>query len=165
MPVSSVRYSSDGPLTKVFTGNYPMLDLQQQSTSLISKEAIAQRVRATVISLYPGRGANGTDEAIVDGGALAFSKDSGPSGIYGEIHGKNWQLARMSQEHGILTRTKTTNPASPEESDKLEIGEVLDIVGQHACLIAAAYPWYYIVDRTVSNGEEIVDVWVPWKGW
>lgn len=143
-----------------------MLDLQQQSTSMVTKANISQRVRATVVSLYPGRnGSNGTDEALIDAGAIAMSKDSGPSGIYGEIKGKNWQLARMSQEHGILTRTKSTNPDPLEEADKLEIGEVLDIVGQHACLIAAAYPWYYIVDENVENGQQIVDVWVPWKGW
>lgn len=28
-----------------------------------------------------------------------------------------------------------------------------------------AYSWYYIVDENVGGGREIVDIWVPWKGW
>ncbi|KAK0465059.1 putative serine dehydratase domain-containing protein [Desarmillaria tabescens] len=142
---------------ELHAGNYPMLDLQQQHTTLIDKSRIAQRVRATVVSYYPGRGKDGTDEALIDAGAIAFSKDTGPSGGYGDVLGKAWRVGRISQEHGILTRT--------DNGPKLQLGEVVDIVGQHACLIAAAYPWYYIVDSDIENGEKIVDVWVPWKGW
>ncbi|KAJ7512019.1 hypothetical protein B0H11DRAFT_2151766 [Mycena galericulata] len=108
---------------ELHAGNYPMLDLQQKYTSLISSERIAQKVLATVISYYPGRGADGSDEALCDAGAIAMSKDTGPSGGY---------------------------------------GDTVEIVGQHACLIAAAYPWYYIVE---DGGRTVVDVWVPWKGW
>jgi hypothetical protein len=32
-------------------------------------------------------------------------------------------------------------------------------------LIAAAYPWYYIVDSTEDGGRVVKDIWVPWKGW
>lgn len=137
-----------------------MLDLQQLHTNLIDPQQIAQRVLATVISYYPGRGPNGSDEALCDAGAIAMSKDTGPSGGYGDVIGKSWQLGRVSQEHGILTRTI----GSP--SDVLDIGSVVQIIGQHACLIAAAYPWYYVVDSDLEGGgDEVVDVWVPWKGW
>ncbi|KAL0576370.1 hypothetical protein V5O48_005629 [Marasmius crinis-equi] len=144
---------------ELHAGNYPMLDLQQEHTSLIDSSRIAQRVRVTVVSYYPGRGTGGTDEALVDGGAIAFSKDTGPSGGFGKVIGTDWQLGRISQEHGLLTRR------TPVGKDSLELGQMVDIIGQHACLIAAAYPWYYIVDSTVGGGQEVVDVWVPWKGW
>ncbi|KAJ7597007.1 putative serine dehydratase domain-containing protein [Mycena floridula] len=143
---------------ELHAGNYPMLDLQQKETGMISMEHIAQRVRATVVSLYPGRGDDGSDEALIDAGAIAFSKDTGPAPGYGKVIGKNWHVGRMSQEHGTLTRTAGSK-------DELKIGELVDVVGQHACLIAAAYPWYYIVDSQVENGTKIVDVWVSWKGW
>lgn len=143
---------------EIHAGNYPMLDLQQEHTSLISEPQIAQRVRATVVSLYPGRGVNGEDEALVDAGALAFSKDSGPSGGFGRVVGKPWKLARISQEHGILVRTGADHSG-------LELGQTVDIIGQHACLIAAGYPWYYVVDKSVDGGKTVVDVWVAWKGW
>jgi len=143
---------------ELHAGNYPMLDLQQEHTGMVDGLHVAQRVRATVISLYPGRGASGEDEALIDAGAIAFSKDNGLSGGYGRVVGKSWWLARMSQEHGILVRTQEGGPG-------LELGETVDIIGQHACLIAAAYPWYYVVDKNVDGGRTVVDIWVPWKGW
>ncbi|TFY79655.1 hypothetical protein EWM64_g4354 [Hericium alpestre] len=147
---------------ELHAGNYPVLDLQQLHTSLVTKDRIAQRVIATVISYYPGRGSDGSDEAICDAGAIAMSKDTGPSGGFGDVVGRPWRLGRVSQEHGILTRDK----ASPENDESLEVGDIIQIVGQHACLISAAYPWYYVVDSAVEGGtDKVVDVWVPWKGW
>ncbi|KAF9457068.1 hypothetical protein BDZ94DRAFT_1285467 [Collybia nuda] len=143
---------------ELHAGNYPMLDLQQQSTGMVDKSCIAQRVRATIVSYYPGRGKGGEDEALIDAGAIAFSKDTGPSGGYGEVIGRKWRLERISQEHGILARIA-------DEAEDLQVGTVVEIIGQHACLIAAAYPWYYIVDKDVGGGQKVVDVWVPWKGW
>ncbi|KAK7694708.1 hypothetical protein QCA50_001896 [Cerrena zonata] len=148
---------------ELHAGNYPLLDLQQLHTSMIDRSRIAQKVLATVVSYYPGRGADGTDEALCDAGAIAMSKDTGPSGSFGEVVGKTWKLGRVSQEHGILTRDGATTPA---DADKLDIGEVVQIVGQHACLTLAAYPWYYVVDSSDgSNPSVVADVWVPWKGW
>ncbi|KAF9015131.1 hypothetical protein BDQ17DRAFT_1418246 [Cyathus striatus] len=147
---------------ELHAGNYPLLDLQQLHTSLIDRSQISQHVRATVVSYYHGRGKGGADEAMVDAGAIAFSKDSGPSGHYGEVVGKAWILSRISQEHGILTRVDNGNG---QQADELHVGSQVDIVGQHACLIAAAYPWFYIVDSSIQNGTEVVDIWVPWKGW
>ncbi|KAK2461939.1 hypothetical protein APHAL10511_006402 [Amanita phalloides] len=143
---------------ELHAGNYPMLDLQQEHTGMIDELQISQRVRATVISVYPRRGVNDEDEALIDAGAIAFSKDTGPSGEYGRVVGKPWQLARMSQEHGILVGTQASG-------SELKVGDMVDIIGQHACLIAAAYPWYYVVDKNVDGGQTVVDVWVPWKGW
>ncbi|KAH9486964.1 D-serine dehydratase [Psilocybe cubensis] len=116
---------------ELHAGNYPMLDLQQQHTSLIDYARIAQHVRATVVSYYPGRGVDGVDEALVDAGAIAFSKDTGPSGSFGEVIGLPWTLSRISQEHGILTPRNSS--ATP-----LKLGTIVRIVGQHACLTAAA---------------------------
>lgn len=144
---------------ELHAGNYPMLDLQQQHTTLIDHGQVSQRVRASVVSYYPGRGEMGQDEALIDAGAIAFSKDSGPSGSYGEVIGKPWILQRISQEHGILIHR------GDENTEKLELGTKVDIIGQHACLTAAAYPWYYIVDRDIDEGRKVVDIWVPWKGW
>jgi D-serine ammonia-lyase len=149
-----------------------MLDLQQLHTGLIDRSQIAQRVLATVISYYPGRGESGSDEALCDAGAIAMSKDTGPSGVFGEVIGKPWNLGRISQEHGILTRTKPSELAGSSElgagdgEDRLELGSMIEIVGQHACLTASAYPWYYVVDSSVVGGHDHVqDIWVPWKGW
>jgi len=154
---------------ELHAGNYPMLDLQQLHTSLIQPERIAQRVLATVVSYYPGRGVNGSDEALCDAGAIAMSKDTGPSGGYGDVIGKMWRLGKISQEHGVLVQSdgeRTLNSERAASSEGLQVGEQIQIVGQHACLTAAAYPWYYVVDSSVKDGEStVVDVWIPWKGW
>ncbi|KAI0308238.1 putative serine dehydratase domain-containing protein [Multifurca ochricompacta] len=145
---------------ELHAGNYAMLDLQQLNTGLIGRESISQKILATVISYYPGRGANGTDEALCDAGGIAMSKDTGPIEGYGEVIGKPWKLGRISQEHGVLTRT------SDSESGVLEVGSMIEIIGQHACLIAAAHPWYYITDSSSDLGNQVVvDIWIPWKGW
>lgn len=148
---------------ELHAGNYPLLDLQQLHTGLVDISRVAQRVLATVISYYPRRGEGETDEALCDAGAVAMSKDTGPIEGFGEVVGRPWRLGRISQEHGILTQ----RPATQSEShEKLELGQMVQIVGQHACLILAAYPWYYVVDSDMpSKGEMVEDVWVPWKGW
>ncbi|CDO71617.1 hypothetical protein BN946_scf184911.g87 [Trametes cinnabarina] len=152
---------------ELHAGNYPLLDLQQLNTGLITHSDIAQRVLATVTSYYPGRGEDGSDEAMCDAGALAMSKDTGPRPGYGDITGKPWRLSRVAQEHGILTMM---SPASfelgPLQGDgSLKLGDMVQIVGQHACLILAGYPWYYVVDSDMNDANVVVDVWVPWKGW
>ncbi|KAI0094848.1 putative serine dehydratase domain-containing protein [Irpex rosettiformis] len=147
---------------ELHAGNYPLLDLQQLHTGLVNQRRVAQRVLATIISYYPGRGVEGTDEAMCDAGAIAMSKDTGPSGTFGEIVGTGWRLGRISQEHGTLVQ----NLASQQSLTKLNVGDLVQIVGQHACLTLAAYPWYYVVDSEGEGvGLVVEDVWVPWKGW
>jgi D-serine deaminase-like pyridoxal phosphate-dependent protein len=142
-----------------------MLDLQQQHTGLIGRDRISQRVLATVISYYAGRGEGGTDEALCDAGAIAMSKDTGPGGGFGEVIGKPWRLGRISQEHGILTRIGS-GKTERDQGEELELGSIVEIVGQHACLTAAGFPWYYVIDSDIeNNGKQVVDVWIPWKGW
>ena len=140
-----------------------MLDLQQLNTGLVQSTRVSQRVLATVLSYYPGRGEGGNDEALCDAGAIAMSKDTGPSGNFGAIVGSTWKLGRVSQEHGILTRDATSQI---EDNERLYVGQVIQIVGQHACLTLAAHSWYYVVDSAQEGGADVVqDVWVPWKGW
>ena len=137
-----------------------MLDLQQIHTNMVDLSRVAHKVLATVISYYPGRGEDGTDEALCDAGGIAMSKDTGPIKGYGWVRGGRWYLKSISQEHGILAQR-------PEGSDSgpIKIGDKVGIVGQHACMIAAGHPRHYIVDSSTEDAERVVDVWVPCKGW
>ncbi|KZT02661.1 uncharacterized protein LAESUDRAFT_661382 [Laetiporus sulphureus 93-53] len=149
----------------VLAGNYPLLDLQQLHTGLVEMNRVAQRVLTTVISYYPGRGDGGSDEALCDAGAIAMSKDTGPQEGFGQVVTRPWRLSRISQEHGVLTQRRSELTGA-DAVDRLRVGEMVQIVGQHACLILAAYPWYYVVDSSMpSRGDIVEDVWVPWKGW
>ena len=107
-------------------GNYPLLDLQQLHTSLIDRPRIAQRVLATVVSHYPGRGVDGTDEYMCDAGAIAMSKDSGPISGYGEVVGQPWKLGRISQEHGTLTK-ETSGERAALKDEGLRIGSMVQV--------------------------------------
>lgn len=182
--LAGLRSSLGSNLLELHAGNYVFHDLQQLATSLISPSSIAFRVLATVISVYPGRGTHGEDEALVDVGGIGLSKDTGPMEGYGKVVAIfppeeeqvprtssesswlldmdcGWTLARISQEHGILRRDSAG-------SAELKVGSVVGIIGQHACLIAANHPWYYVVHsdgRGYAKEEEVGDVWVPWKGW
>ncbi|KAF8310948.1 hypothetical protein DL93DRAFT_2083872 [Clavulina sp. PMI_390] len=164
---------------ELHAGNYPMLDLQQVATNLVPHASVSQRVLASVVSYYPGRGTGdageGSDEALIDAGGIAMSKDTGPIPGFGDLvhihrnsapassssstHGlgtetTGWRIGRMSQEHGILVRIPGTEP------QEIKVGDMVEVTGQHACYIAAAYPWYYVVEDGV-----VKDVWVPCKGW
>lgn len=142
---------------ELHAGNYPFLDLQQLATKAIpgitasaesSKMAdVAISVVCTVISSYAGRGADVTedaarksahttqacagDEALVDGGGIAFSKDGGPWGGFGHVvypsQLRGWQLGRVSQEHGVLT----LRGGSPQEwQTQWALGDGKDIAEQ-----------------------------------
>ncbi|KAG9006561.1 hypothetical protein FRB90_009864 [Tulasnella sp. 427] len=171
-------------ILELHAGNYIFYDLQQLATSLIEPSAIAFRILATVISIYPGRGANEEDEALIDVGGIGLSKDTGPMEGYGKVvaifppsgsqnsrtstedewlldMNFGWTLARISQEHGILRKDATGGA-------DLKVGSVVALIGQHACLVAANHPWYYVVDSNAQKASDqnvVVDVWVPWKGW
>ena len=177
---------------ELHAGNYPVLDLQQLHTSLVSPERVSHRILASIISYYPGRSEDGGDEAMCDAGAIALSKDTGPSGGFGDVVGdigKGWKLGRVSQvslkrravrlvsqftiqEHGVLVRKSPVIRDTKEgltdgdDGDRLKLGSIVQLVAQHACLTAANHPWYYITDSDMEGGaEKVVDIWVPWKGW
>ena len=132
-----------------------MCDLQQYATSLVPQESLALTVLTSVVSLYPHR-----NEAMCDTGAIAVSKDTGPLPGYGNVvspeHATGWRLGKVSQEHGVLMHREG------EEAGELKVGDKLRIVPQHACLVCAGQPWLYVVE---DGGDEVVDVWVPCKGW
>lgn len=187
LPAAAVARELTGGELEIHAGNYPVCDLQQLHTGLITTKDVAHRVLASVISYYPGRGVDGADEAMCDAGGIAMSRDTGPSGGYGDvvpwINGNDstqpceWRLGRCSQEHGILVRMQSEAPVGHsggkgdgslqgDGKPQLVPGQNLWIIGQHACLTCAAYPWYYILDSGVEGGLTTVqDVWVPWKGW
>lgn len=156
---AAVERARNVGILEIHAGNYPLLDLQQVATSLTTKESVALSVLARVVSKYPHRD---PPQALIDAGGIAFSKDLGPIPGYGSIVGpsnlKGYEVVKVSQEHGVL-QWKGSSSTPPD----LEIGTVVQILPQHACMTAAAYPWYYVVDS--KSPDRVVDVWVPWKGW
>ncbi|KAG4034902.1 hypothetical protein MFRU_002g02510 [Monilinia fructicola] len=164
---------------EIHAGVYPMLDMQQLAThalpeDILSWSSVAITILAEVACLYPSRGESGSPEALITAGSLAIGREpckaypgwgilspwnrtsfalpnTGPEGYSG------WQISRISQEHGILV-----NPG--KNDSELSIGQKVRIWPNHACIAGAGYGWYLIVDGD-GKEDEVVDVWVRWRGW
>ncbi|KAH6962467.1 putative serine dehydratase domain-containing protein [Ilyonectria sp. MPI-CAGE-AT-0026] len=154
-------------LIELHAGNYPCNDLQQVATKLVNYEQQAVRLTAEVVSVYPER-----NEALIDAGTVAISKETSLMPGFGNVVGKpNWFVARMSQEHGILAygegadevegRDQESPGGIPLVEDAFKVGDRVELYVPHACITAAAFHVYYVVDE-----DDIVrETWVPWKGW
>ncbi len=148
---------------EVHPGNYVFYDRQQLWTtgSCSTEKEISVRVLSRVISHYPDRNA-----IILDTGALALTKDSSPQGGVCSIEGHpNLECYKMSQEV-IMVRPKDTGVKFPFEDFPLE--KEIFLVPNHSCLAAACFDRYFIIDNdkgTFDVNEEIIEEWVPCKGW
>ena len=173
---------------ELHAGVYPTLDIQQLSThalpmdgpnAMLSWNNLALTVVAEVASLYPGRGKDGTPEALIGAGCFALGRETckAYSGFgmltpwnrpgvampdSGAEDFKGWTVGRLSQEHGILTFNGTPGGAD----EKLEVGQKVRIWPNHACITSGSYAFYLIVDgESAGKEDEIIDVWVKCRGW
>lgn len=125
----------------------------------MDKDDLATRVVTEVCSVYPER-----NEALINAGVIALSRE--PAHAYpgfGRLVGKQgWVLSRLSQEHGILTRSSEEGvDGGGKVEDEFRVGDQVLVYCNHACITAAAFFVYYIVDEN----DVVVDTWIPWKGW
>jgi D-serine deaminase-like pyridoxal phosphate-dependent protein len=96
------RIGVRGGRLEIHAGVYPLLDLQQLATGLHNAPNLALSIVARVCSVYTLRS---PPQVLVDAGAIAFSKDTGPNGGYGEVHkGRlvGWRVSKISQVLGQL---------------------------------------------------------------
>ena len=148
-------------VTEVRSGVYLFHDLSQFSRHVCGQDDIALSVLATVI----GHNRQG-GYLVLDAGALALSKDVGanthlPDARYGYVcdpvtlrrYG-DLSVDIVHQEHGSV-------PVSDDTwFDRLPVGSLVRILPNHACMTAAAYPDYLVVD----DGA-IADEWPRINGW
>lgn len=166
--VDAIRSVGSTPTTSVvekFTGcdevrpgNYVFFDAFQATIGSCDISDVAVSVLATVIGCYPDRGT-----LVVDAGALALSKDSGPDHVapqfgYGIVCDAaltplRLKLVALSQEHGKVV-------GDPHDVASLAVGAQLRIIPNHSCLTAAMYDTYHVLE-----GGRIVDEWKPVRGW
>ena len=172
---------------ELHAGNYPFLDMQQLATHsrpLVAEDGpsmtynnIAMRIMAEVLSVY---GEREEPEALIGAGCLALGREpcknypgwgivapslwstQGPETIWNERDRTGWIVGRISQEHGVLTWSGPT-----EQTRNLRIGEKVTIYPNHACISAAGFQWFLVMDSSRGPEErtKIVDVWVRCRGW
>ena len=153
-PAMSAVERLDG-VTEARPGNYVFFDFTQVALGSCSVRDCGVTVLASVVSARPG-----DDRCVVDAGALALSKDTGPDGhdgiqkTMGEIFADyaagtletETRLVSLSQEHGII-------------SSRLPVGSRVRILPNHSCLTVACFDEYCVV-----RGAEVVDRWTIWRG-
>jgi len=132
-------------------GNYVFFDRTMVEIGVARPEDVGVTVLATVVSHQPG-----SSQLVVDAGALALSKDGGPTHLglapaMGAIRGHpELTLTSLSQEHGIV------QAATPDVLEgRFKVGETLEIVPNHSCLTVAQFDRYHVM----QGGREIAS----WK--
>ena len=150
-------------VTEVRAGVYVFQDMVMQALGVCTCEDIAISVLATVISHNPAH-----NRILIDAGSLALSADPGAPNHLGKSHFGQVCTAdtgqvipglfvtSSNQEHGLLSLDDTSYNLSD-----FPIGSQLRILPNHACITAAAYPAYQVID----GSDTILDVWGRCNGW
>ncbi|MDP2334763.1 MAG: alanine racemase [Reyranella sp.] len=149
-------------ITEMRPGVYVFNDLDQEFIGSCGSGDLALSVLASVIGHYPHR-----NQLLIDAGALALSKDISaqefqPKVGFGTLAGvlaSGMAVVECSQEHGFV------GADSPLPYAKLPVGARVRVLPNHACITAAAYDRYYVVDSDLDGGRSVVDVYDRINGW
>ena len=136
-------------------------DLYQVALGCCAVEDVAATVLATVIGHQPAHGT-----VLVDAGGMALSKDRstrslGPEGDCGyglvaDLSGdvmEGLKVEEAYQEHGLVR-----GPGA--DAERLPLGSRVRILPNHACMTAAAYASYHVVE-----GTSVVASWPRVNEW
>jgi len=143
-------------------GNYVFYDWMQAAAGVCEPSDVAVSVLTTVISHR-----DDLPHCIVDAGALAMSKDGGPSApdlrrglgpVHAHLTGSALEprvnLASVSQEHGFVS-----GPRDSDVRGRFAVGERLRVMPNHSCLTAAMFDEYWVM-----HGEDVADRWRILRG-
>jgi D-serine deaminase-like pyridoxal phosphate-dependent protein len=148
-------------ITEVRAGVYMLGDLFQGQIGTHPLEDIASTVLASVIGVYPKRGA-----LLLDAGAIALSKDRSTEKAprdfaFGLVLDRDGVplpgpavVTRVHQEHGEVRRLD--GGALPP----FRVGDRLRIAPNHVCLTAANFDRFHVME-----GGEVVATWDRVCGW
>ncbi len=145
-------------VTEARPGNYVFYDRTMVLIGCCAPEDVGVTVLASVVSHQPGAA-----HFIVDAGALALSKDTGPGHdgqpAMGAVRGHpELTIATLSQEHGLI---RAESPAAIE--GRFTVGEKVEIVPNHSCLTVAHFDEYHVVSG-MDDGGHVVDRWRVERG-
>ena len=133
-------------VNEIRPGNYIFLDAIQIALGVASPQECALTVLATVTS----RPAH--DRAVVDAGSKVFASDKGAHGKemlkgFGLVLNKKAVLERLSEEHGVM---------SLDSNEKLEIGDTVRIIPNHACPVINLSDKAYGIRRGKVEAELLI---------
>ena len=148
-------------VTEMRPGVFVFNDLKQLSVGTCDRDGLALSVLATVIGHNRHKG-----HIILDAGALALSKDISahddhPEVGYGEVCDveslnpfEDLYVNAVSQEHGIVP------VVGAGQFDALPVGTKVRILPNHACITAAGYTHYEVLeDGAITERWDRVNGW------
>lgn len=150
-------------ITEIRPGVYMFGDLFQMQLGTCSLEDIAVSVLATVIAADTAN-----NRLVIDAGGLALSKDrstqtSAVDYGYGLVAFADGNpipgqpvVDVVHQEHGSV------RSAAPLPFDLLAVGSQVRVLPNHACMTAAPYDRYYVVN---GPDTQILTEWEKTRGW
>lgn len=152
-------------ITEVRCGVYMFCDVFQSEIGSCTLDDIAISVLATVIGHRPD-----INSALIDAGALALSKDRSTGapglpedigfGLVMDVSGSRRidrvTVGHVYQEHGMLVAD------GPFPFDELPVGTRLRVFPNHACMTAAMYDAYNVVE---GHSEGLCATWPRINGW
>lgn len=136
-------------VTEVRAGVYVFQDMVMEALNVCDTSDIAISVLATVIS-HNEQG----NRVLIDAGSLALSADPGKPNHLGQKHFgqvcradtcapiQNLFVTSMNQEHGLISLE-----GLDYNFEDFPIGSQLRILPNHACITAAAYDQYQVIDK------------------
>lgn len=147
-------------VTELRAGVYTVFDMDQQSRGVCATEEIALSVLSCVIGHNRAAG-----KLLLDAGGLALSKDRStdkfrPELGYGQVCNPDGStiaglyVTSVSQEHGHV-RVRDAG-----DYELFPVGSHLRILPIHACMTAAAYDHFNIIEKGLVCGK-----WDRVNGW
>ncbi len=149
-------------VTEMRPGVYVFGDLYQAAIESCDLDDIALSVLATVTAHRPDK-----NTLLIDAGGLALSKDRSTGRTdadagYGRVvtfdTGEtigDLTVGTVHQEHGEV------RSRHPLPYGRLPLGGIVRVLPNHACMTAAMYDRYAVVD----GGTDVVDQWARVNGW
>ena len=137
-------------VTEARPGNYIFYDRTMVLIGCCEPRDVAVSVLASVVSHQPGAA-----HFVVDAGALALSKDLGPTHLglepaFGAVKDHpELTVASVSQEHGVIRAA-----APPAIEGKFKVGQHVEIIPNHSCLTEAHFDEYVVLE-----GGRVMDRW------
>jgi len=147
-------------VTELRAGVYTVFDMDQQSRGVCETDEIALSVLSCVIGHNKA-----ARKILLDAGGLALSKDRSadkfrPEAGYGQICNPDGSIVpglyvtSVSQEHGHV------DIRNVNDYELFPVGSYLRILPIHACMTAAAYDHFNIIENGVVSGK-----WNRVNGW
>ncbi|PKL26339.1 MAG: amino acid processing protein [Spirochaetae bacterium HGW-Spirochaetae-2] len=130
-------------VTEVRAGNYVFNDASTLWPGLVKLKDCALSVWSTVVAKPD------TNTLIIDAGSKTLTSDTGAfTKGYGYIVGhEDFQLFKLNEEHGFVRTTGPTN---------LTIGDVLQIIPNHSCVIPNLnWHVYAVIDGKIEHQIQI----------